>query len=263
MIPPHRMRLIIFLDIDGVIATPETVDASNFWTFTPHCVEQLRRILTAHPTAEVVISSSWRKATVDETKAHLLAEGLDAAIVDRITGITVRGYSYLQKGVAMSIPRGVEIRQWIPGNTAPAPCRQPRPAPTHEVLFWWKRDHRRENNELVGRTTCDWNDTADHLRITRLKLRMYNAMQADYMRLQVDLRPMASLRERRTMDNLQRFRRKMGMVLREFEKRRAEAINLQHGIPEFALQDLDQQLEEAWQQAERIYGCKREQYHEN
>lgn len=110
------MRQIIFMDIDGVLATPETLDKADMWTFTPRCVEQLRRILIAHPSAEIVVSSSWRKETVEATKQHLQDEGLGIDIVDRITGITIRGYNYIQKGVAMSIPRGVEIRQWIDHN---------------------------------------------------------------------------------------------------------------------------------------------------
>lgn len=112
----RAMRQIIFLDIDGVLATPETLDRAGMWTFTPRCVEQLQRILNEVPDVELVISSSWRKETIAATKEHLLAEGLPASIVERITGITVRGYNYIQKGVAMSIPRGVEIRQWIDHN---------------------------------------------------------------------------------------------------------------------------------------------------
>jgi len=110
------MRRVIFLDIDGVLATPESIGPSGFWTFTPRCVDQLRRILSACPDAEIVISSSWRKDTIEATKQHLKDEGLGADIVDRITGITIRGYNYIHKGVAMSIPRGVEIKQWIDHN---------------------------------------------------------------------------------------------------------------------------------------------------
>lgn len=110
------MRQIIFLDIDGVLATPENLDKADMWTFTPRCVEQLRRILIAHPSAEIVVSSSWRKETVEATKQYLQDEGLGIDVIDRITGITIRGYNYIQKGVAMSIPRGVEIRQWIDHN---------------------------------------------------------------------------------------------------------------------------------------------------
>lgn len=110
------MRKIIFLDIDGVVATPDTLDKTGMWTFTPRCVEQLRRILVAHPNAEIVVSSSWRKETIEATKQYLQDEGLSIDIVDRITGITIRGYTYIQKGAAMSIPRGVEIRQWIDHN---------------------------------------------------------------------------------------------------------------------------------------------------
>ncbi len=109
-------RKIIFLDIDGVLATGEVLSPAGFWAFTPRCVANLQRILAAVPAAELVISSSWRKETVQATKAHLLEEGLSSDLVDRITGITVRGYGFIRAGVAMSIPRGVEIKQWIDHN---------------------------------------------------------------------------------------------------------------------------------------------------
>ena len=32
---------------------------------------------------------------------------------DKIIGITIRAYHYIQKGIHLSIPRGVEIKQWI------------------------------------------------------------------------------------------------------------------------------------------------------
>jgi histidinol phosphatase-like enzyme len=50
------MRQIIFLDIDGVLATPETLDKADMWTFTPQCVKQLRRILIAHPSMVSILN---------------------------------------------------------------------------------------------------------------------------------------------------------------------------------------------------------------
>jgi hypothetical protein len=110
------MRRIIFLDIDGVLATGEVLSHTGSWTFTPRCVANLQRILADVPDAELVISSSWREETIQATKDHLIEEGLPIGIADRITGITVRGYEFIRPGVAMSIPRGVEIKQWIDHN---------------------------------------------------------------------------------------------------------------------------------------------------
>ena len=33
--------------------------------------------------------------------------------VDKLVGVTIRGYHHIEKGFPMSIPRGVEIKQWI------------------------------------------------------------------------------------------------------------------------------------------------------
>lgn len=103
------MRKIIFLDVDGVIATEESLDRGQ-WTFVDHLQDKLGHILDATG-AELVISSSWREATIEATKEKFKNKGF--LFVDKIVGITIRGYSYLRPKVHLSIPRGVEIKQWI------------------------------------------------------------------------------------------------------------------------------------------------------
>ncbi len=105
-------RKLIFLDMDGVIATPRVVK-DGLWAIDPQCEEELGRIISATG-AELVISSSWRKHTIAETVDFLNEQGF--RFCDRIVGVTIRGYHYLVKGAAISIPRGVEIKQWIDHN---------------------------------------------------------------------------------------------------------------------------------------------------
>lgn len=108
------MRKIIFLDIDGVLATPEYV-VRGMWGLNPSKQELLGKILQATD-AEIVLSSSWRKNSLQETKEHMEKKGF--LFVDKIVGVTIRAYQYLERGtgIHLSIPRGVEIKQWIDTN---------------------------------------------------------------------------------------------------------------------------------------------------
>jgi len=108
------MRRIIFLDIDGVIATPNRIMPDGFWGLDDRCQDALGCILGRFKDAEIVISSSWRKADLTATVERLDEAGF--RFCDRVKGQTIRAYNYIQPGIAMSIPRGVEIRQWIDHN---------------------------------------------------------------------------------------------------------------------------------------------------
>lgn len=99
----------IFLDIDGVIATPKTVE-HGMWALTPEKQDLLGMIIEKTG-AKIVLSSSWRKHTIEDTIEHMKEHGF--RFCDEIIGITIRAYHYLQKGVHLSIPRGVEIKQWL------------------------------------------------------------------------------------------------------------------------------------------------------
>lgn len=108
------MKKIIFLDIDGVLATPEYLK-DGLWALNPDKQEMLGKILS-ETNADIVLSSSWRQNTLEETKIHMESEGF--LFTDKLIGITIRAYQWLEKGtgIHLSIPRGVEIKQWIDAN---------------------------------------------------------------------------------------------------------------------------------------------------
>lgn len=106
------MRKIIFLDFDGVITTM----ASRYALDRYKC-DLLQQVIDLTG-AEIVVSSSWRCGSAEETIEYLKEvptcfKPFVPSWVDRITGVTIRAYNYIQKGVHLGIPRGVEIKQWI------------------------------------------------------------------------------------------------------------------------------------------------------
>lgn len=111
------MRNILFLDIDGVIATPEQLDADGCeWAFSSKCLENLQYIVDNTDGLEIVISSSWRRGDLVETKDKLFKAGMPNSILQKVVGETIRGYKFVLKGAHMSICRGVEIKQWLDIN---------------------------------------------------------------------------------------------------------------------------------------------------
>ncbi len=106
------MQLIIFLDIDGVIATHSTLE-EGMWGLTPE-KQDLLRIILEKTGAKIVLSSSWRQHTLEDTISFMNVQGFRFS--DKIIGVTIRAYHYIQKGIHLSIPRGVEIKQWIDTN---------------------------------------------------------------------------------------------------------------------------------------------------
>ena len=105
------MQKFIFLDIDGVLATPEYLKEGQ-WALHPEKQELLGKIL-AETGASIVLSSSWRYSTLERTKEHMEIEGF--LFNDKLVGVTIRAYQWLERGtgIHLSIPRGVEIKQWI------------------------------------------------------------------------------------------------------------------------------------------------------
>lgn len=106
---------IIMLDIDGVISTEK-----SRYALDKEKVDLLGKIIDATD-AKIVISSSWRMHTLEKTIEYLST--IDEYRVpfafpycDRIIGITIRAYHYVTQGIHLSIPRGVEIKQWIDTN---------------------------------------------------------------------------------------------------------------------------------------------------
>jgi hypothetical protein len=109
------MRKIIFLDIDGVLATPESLKDGQ-WAIVEARQKQFKKIVEEIPELEIVLSSSWRKWDLESTREYMKEEGF--WYWDKIIGITIRAYQYLDrtKKIHLSIPRGVEIMQWIDTN---------------------------------------------------------------------------------------------------------------------------------------------------
>ena len=105
------MEKIIFLDIDGVLAIPSCLK-DGMWALSDEKQKLLGKILD-ETDAKIVLSSSWRYATLEKTKEHMESEGF--LFNEKLIGVTIRAYQYLERGtgIHLSIPRGVEIKQWI------------------------------------------------------------------------------------------------------------------------------------------------------
>ena len=103
------MEKIIFLDIDGVLATPKYLKNKQ-WALDPEKQKLFGKILIKTD-AKIVLSSSWRYSTLEKTKEHMEAEGF--LFNNELVGVTIRAYQYIEQGIHLSIPRGVEIKQWI------------------------------------------------------------------------------------------------------------------------------------------------------
>ncbi len=103
------MKKYIFLDIDGVIATPEVTE-DGMWGLSPE-KQVLLGIILKETGAKIVLSSSWRKHSLEESIEYMKKRGF--LYCDEIVGVTIRAYHYIKKGIHLSIPRGVEIKQWL------------------------------------------------------------------------------------------------------------------------------------------------------
>ena len=109
------MQKIIFLDFDGVITTMATR-----YALCPHKCNLLQQIID-RTGAKIVVSSSWRSKDAASTIAELndtscFLHPFIPSWVNEIIGVTIRAYNYIERGVHLGIPRGVEIKQWIDTN---------------------------------------------------------------------------------------------------------------------------------------------------
>lgn len=106
------MKKILFLDIDGVLSIP---DFNIGWELNISKQKLLGKIIEK-TNCDIVLSSSWRKNTLEETKNYMTLKGF--LFSDKIIGITIRAYHYIDKKekIHLSIPRGVEIKQWLDTN---------------------------------------------------------------------------------------------------------------------------------------------------
>jgi len=112
----NNMKKYIFLDIDGVLATPKSIEGvGGEWKIEDVKQELLKNIIDSTG-AEIVLSSSWRKWDLESTKEFMKDAGFWFS--DLIVGVTIRAYQYIDRTtkIHLSIPRGVEIHQWIDTN---------------------------------------------------------------------------------------------------------------------------------------------------
>lgn len=109
---------VIFLDFDGVITTLR----SN-WCLDKDKMLLLKRIVDATG-AKIVISSSWRRHTLEDTLKDITDTsncfvGANPFICpESVVGITDRMYSfcYGNKTKHFRMPRGVEIQHYLDGH---------------------------------------------------------------------------------------------------------------------------------------------------
>lgn len=98
---------IIFLDIDGVMVTPESIKENRisiYPSFAKSAVEALN--LLKDKDVSIVISSTWRKyASTEELKEIFSKEGVVIPIVDTTPVYGTKGYT-----------RTDEILSWVYGN---------------------------------------------------------------------------------------------------------------------------------------------------
>lgn len=117
------MKKFVFLDFDGVITT-----VRSSWRFDLEKVMMIQR-LCDETGARVVVTSSWRRRTVQEmidTCIEAWAGGVGGIAhsindvpqwITDIAGVTDRAYSHIKKdGGVYYMPRGLEIRWWIDNN---------------------------------------------------------------------------------------------------------------------------------------------------
>lgn len=102
---------VIFLDFDGVITTKKTR-----YKLDPEKLELLKQILN-ETDAKLVISSSWRKYTLEATKEYLSKIShfvpFPFPFIDDIVGVTERLTVQCKDEIYHSVPRGMEIQLFI------------------------------------------------------------------------------------------------------------------------------------------------------
>ena len=99
----------IFLDIGGVIATSQ-----SFWKISAEKQDLLEMILEK-TNAKIVVSSNWRRDTLQSTIKYLNRCGF--RFCNKIVGITSNIIChYTEENGYLSFSRGAEIKQWIISN---------------------------------------------------------------------------------------------------------------------------------------------------
>ena len=108
---------VIFLDFDGVITT-----LKSGWNFDIEKMKMVKRIID-ETDSFIVISSSWRKNTVEDTinlitGASKCYTGTPFLFPDRVIGVTRRMFSSSYDGEikCSRVPRGFEILEYLNSN---------------------------------------------------------------------------------------------------------------------------------------------------
>lgn len=99
---------IIFLDIDGVLATQETL----YEKFSEKALFQLERIVK-ETGAKIVVSSSWRCGDLQLTKNALMEAGYTQFLSDLTISETIRKYHHTKEKSYLVVCRGNEIATWV------------------------------------------------------------------------------------------------------------------------------------------------------
>lgn len=135
-------------------------------------------------------------------------------------------------------------------------------APTHTARYQVKRKYVGGYEwDVIGQIDVDVHSQRDMQRMQLLDLRLqYRFAGIEVSRVMF---AHAEAGKRKALSDLQRFKRKMGMVLRAYEEERLFIMNLKHSLfIDDELDRLNRDLDEAWAQAERIYGCTKADYYQ-
>lgn len=96
---------IIFLDFDGVITTRESK-----WRVDPEKCKLIKKVCD-ETGAKIVISSSWRRRNLKLTMEQFSKD--DFILYDYVVGVTKRLFVSGSEETHVTIPRGVEIMEYI------------------------------------------------------------------------------------------------------------------------------------------------------
>ncbi len=109
------VRPVIFLDIDGVVVTPASMNVGDARTVDVQCVAELNRLVEAAD-AEIVVTSSWRTCySLDFITEALTAGGFRHA--NRVIGHTDHLHYRIEHGIAVGrAERFDEILAWLSTN---------------------------------------------------------------------------------------------------------------------------------------------------
>jgi hypothetical protein len=113
------MRKILFLDIDGVLATryDDKKDyPDHMYGFDPRAMAALNWLCEKVPDMEIVLSSSWRLSYWNNIKEIMSIRGFKYP--ERFIDRTIRGTYFnnaddFKAANGESIPRGLEIHHWL------------------------------------------------------------------------------------------------------------------------------------------------------